>query len=292
MGVSAKGCEESEGIEEEFCGLPRYRETFHLIGSPLWTMFAVGVTYHVPNNEKEWDDVAKRLYSKWNYPNCIGALDGKHVVLQAPANSGSLYYDYKGSFSIVLMALCEADYNVLYVDEGVQGRECDAGVFLGTDLYVAVEENTLQIPPKRVLPGRNVDMPFVIVADDAFAMSERIMKPFVGRHSEGSIERAFNYRHSRARRSSSKTYVSATRNSKRHTLLLMYLIQRTTTEMLSTELGEMTEWSFLDFDGVSNEEKILANLPVKNWLTFFRVSLCRGNITMLSYNCSSGPYFD
>lgn len=43
-------------------------------------------------------------------------------------------------------------------------------------------------------------MPFVIVADDAFAMSEHIMKPFVGRHSKGSIERDFNYRHSRARR--------------------------------------------------------------------------------------------
>lgn len=98
------------------------------------------------------------------------------------------------------MALCDAEYNFLYVDVGVQGRECDAGVFLGTDLYAAVEQNTRQIPPKRSLPGRDVDMPFVIVADDAFAMSERIMKPFVGRHSKGSIERAFNYRHSRARR--------------------------------------------------------------------------------------------
>ncbi|KAG5873102.1 hypothetical protein JTB14_008182 [Gonioctena quinquepunctata] len=142
----------------------------------------------VPKNEKEWDDVDKRFYSKWNYPNCIGALDGKHIVLQAPANSGSLYYNYKGSFSVVLMALCEADYNFLYVDVGVQG----------------LEQNTLQIPPKRVLPGRNVDMPFVIVADDAFAMSERIMKQFVGRHSKGSIERAFNYRHSRARRCNPK----------------------------------------------------------------------------------------
>lgn len=98
------------------------------------------------------------------------------------------------------MALCDANYNFTYVDVGVQGRECDAGVFLDTDLYSAVEQNQLNFPQKRPLPGTDVDIPFVIVADDAFAMTERIMKPFTGRHNKGSIERAFNYRHSRARR--------------------------------------------------------------------------------------------
>lgn len=144
--------------------------------------------------------MAEGFYSKWNYPNCIGALDGKHVVLQAPANSGSLYYNYKGTFSIVLMALCDANYNVLYVDVGVQGRECDAGVFLDTELYAALYQNKLNIPNGRCLPGRRVEIPYVIAADDAYALSERLMKPFVGRHVKGTIERAFNYRHSRARR--------------------------------------------------------------------------------------------
>jgi hypothetical protein len=88
----------------------------------------------------------------------------------------------------------------MYVDVGVQGRECDAGVFLDTDLYSAVEQNQQHFPQKRPLPGRDVDMPFVIVADDAFAMTERIVKPFIGRHKKGSIERAFNYRYARARR--------------------------------------------------------------------------------------------
>jgi hypothetical protein len=41
------------------------------------------------------DSARKDFNQRWNSPNLIGAIDGKHVVIQAPGNSGSKYYCYK-----------------------------------------------------------------------------------------------------------------------------------------------------------------------------------------------------
>lgn len=155
----------------------------------------------IPNSEEEWLKVAQEFEEKWNFPHAIGAMDGKHVMLQAPVQSGTEYYNYKHFFSIVLLAIVDADYNFRYVDVGCQGRISDGGVFKNTSLYKKLEEKTLKIPRPSILQvPYALEIPYVLLADKAFALNEYTMKPFPGEPQRGSPERVFNYRLSRARR--------------------------------------------------------------------------------------------
>ena len=87
------------------------------------------VFFQFPHTEEEWKAVAKGFQDRWNFPNCLGALDGKHIAIRPPRNSGSTFFNYKHSFSIVLMALVDADYKFIYCDVGCNGRVSDGGVF-------------------------------------------------------------------------------------------------------------------------------------------------------------------
>lgn len=82
----------------------------------------------VPTTE-DWLEMADRFKSKWSFPNCIGAIDGKHVCIQAPPNSGSLYFNNKKTFSVVLLAVVDADYRFRVVHVGEYGRISDGGVY-------------------------------------------------------------------------------------------------------------------------------------------------------------------
>lgn len=146
-----------------------------------------------------------RTFEKWNFPQCIGAVDGKHVVMVAPPNSGSIFYNYKHTHSIVLMAICDGDLKFIYIDAGVNGRISDGGVFNNCSFARALANGSLHLPTPRALPGRDTSVPFVIVADDAFAFKPEMMKPYTGNHLSAT-ERIFNYRLSRGRRCIENTF--------------------------------------------------------------------------------------
>lgn len=65
-----------------------------------------------------WKDIANGFLERWNFPQCLGAIDGKHIVIQAPNNSDSLYYNYKNMYIVVLMAICDANYIFRVIDVG------------------------------------------------------------------------------------------------------------------------------------------------------------------------------
>ncbi|XP_033988010.1 putative nuclease HARBI1 [Trematomus bernacchii] len=152
-----------------------------------------------PDTVEEWQQVADGFQAQWNFPNCLGALDGKHINIRPPPGTGSTYYNYKHTFSIVLMALVDSNYKFLYVDVGCNGRISDGGVFGGCSLQDALENRTANIPAPAPLPASDQAVCYSIVADEAFPLKELLMKPYPNRRLAVE-QRIFNYRLSRARR--------------------------------------------------------------------------------------------
>lgn len=118
----------------------------------------------------------------------------------------SEYHNYKGTDNIVLLGIADAHYRFLYINVGCQGRISDGGVFKNTSFFKKLEKNELNLPANEPLPGRTISLPYVLVADDAFPLTEHIMKPYNRDLNKGSLKRVYNYRLSRARRIIENTF--------------------------------------------------------------------------------------
>lgn len=90
--------------------------------------------------------------------------------MQAPANSGSQYYNYKGSHSIVFLAVCDANYCFTLLVLGNYGRQSDGGVFSNSLLGTAMESNTLSIPKPDAISGLSTPLANFFVANSAFPL--------------------------------------------------------------------------------------------------------------------------
>ena len=61
-----------------------------------------------PTDPEDWKKIEERFRNRWNVPHAVGALDRKHIAI-------------KNYFSLVLLALVDADYKFLWVNAGASG---------------------------------------------------------------------------------------------------------------------------------------------------------------------------
>ena len=108
---------------------------------------------HMPEPDQEmWEKIEVGFRERWQFPNYLGAVDGKHVVINCPSKTGTLCYNYKGTYSINLMALVDWNYRFICVDIGSYGCNADSPVFQNSHFGKRWLLNDLDVPPLNQYP--------------------------------------------------------------------------------------------------------------------------------------------
>ena len=137
-------------------------------------------------------------------PHCIGAIDGKHITIECPANSGSLYYNYKGFFSLVLLAICDAKYTFTLIDIGSYRSNNDSGILAKSLIGKKFDDIKMNLPSVEDLAGFSRNPPnYFLVGDEIFPLKAWRLRPYPGNLTDS--QKVFNYRLSRSRRSIENT---------------------------------------------------------------------------------------
>nr|CAI5823929.1 unnamed protein product [Callosobruchus analis] len=127
----------------------------------LWDVLALD---YLETPEK-WEDISRGFQERWNFPHCLGSIDGKHVNIQAPPGRA-----------------CDAYYKFTYVDIGAYGSQSDGGVLKNSVFGQRMENNNI-IPMDKCLPGTNIVMPYFFVG-----MKLSLLKKYYATFSWTAIE--------------------------------------------------------------------------------------------------------
>ncbi|KAF2898243.1 hypothetical protein ILUMI_07932 [Ignelater luminosus] len=74
-------------------------------------------------------------------------------------------------------AVADSNCRFIYVDVGSYSKDSDSTIFKNSKLYQLIASGLLNIPEAQPLPNREgLDIPFVFVGDEAFGLSEHVLR--------------------------------------------------------------------------------------------------------------------
>ncbi|XP_076679553.1 uncharacterized protein LOC143374889 [Andrena cerasifolii] len=119
-------------------------ETCQALYQVQWTEFLKVKV--IPEYQGRVEKIAEGFCNRWDFVNCGGAMDGKHIRIVPPPDSGAFYYNYKNYYSTVLMALVDSNYEFIFVDVSKNGRISDGGILEQTEFMRRLNNNQLNLP--------------------------------------------------------------------------------------------------------------------------------------------------
>lgn len=216
-------------------------------------------TKFIPTPSKiDWERIAKEFWIKWNFPNCIGALEGKQVVIDSSVKNGTLFY--RKTYSLVLLALVDANNHFITVDIGLFGQN-DCGIFTDSNLGKTLEKGNLNLPNDTELPESDIEAPYVMVGGEAFPLKKNLMRPYPKKQTDNDVEkRIFNCRLSHVRKLVDYTFGNLMQMFRFYTRRLKYEPNNATNIILTTfilyNIIHSSNNKAVSFDETKNENLI------------------------------------
>ncbi|KAL2101787.1 hypothetical protein ACEWY4_003548 [Coilia grayii] len=131
----------------------------------------------VPTRQ-DWSAIAEGFLQRWNFLNCLGSIDGKHVVIQAPPPQFRIPVPQLQA-CIFHRAACCCGCRLPVPDGG-----CDGGTLNNSLFGEALKDGTLDLPDNCTISGAEHRglLPHVFVGDEAFPLRVHLLRPFPGSH--------------------------------------------------------------------------------------------------------------
>ena len=106
-----------------------------------------------PSSVNDWKCISERFEEVRNFSDLVGTIYGKHIRIECPKLSGTLYHNCKDFFSMMLLAVCEVGYCFTLFDFGSYDNSNDCGVLANSFLGKGLESNKVQLPPDKPSDG-------------------------------------------------------------------------------------------------------------------------------------------
>ena len=101
---------------------------------------------HFPSSHEDFKHSMEKFGEEWQFPYAFSAVDGSHLPIKCPnggAQAMKQYFNFKGFYSIVLMALVDAVYRFICASVGAPGNTHDSTLLQSTDLWKKIVDGKL-----------------------------------------------------------------------------------------------------------------------------------------------------
>ena len=140
---------------------------------------------------------AMKFEKAYGFPQCIGAVNGTHILIKQTTENPTDFLNRKNRYSLNVQAVC--DYHYCFTDVLIKwpGSVHDARIFANSTINKAVREGKIPKCARRIIYGED-PVPVCILGDPAYPLLPFLMKEFPG-GGNTVYEQFFGYRLSSAR---------------------------------------------------------------------------------------------